>query len=785
MSRRFRRPRFLTWQRAILWSIALLLAAAWTVQRLSAERYRAPIQNALETALARKVKLGALRFSLLPLPGFTIKDVIIGEDPAIGPEAVAYVTTLHARPNFLALLGGPLTLASVDLEETSVNLTRTDQPTAEVRWNFSELMNPKLLATFPDIHMRGGRVNFKFGETKSVFYFSNTDVDLWPPDRSDGPWTIRIRAEPARTDRPSRSFAAFTARGQWDPRGATMTLDARLEKSELGDIVTLFQGSESNLHGHISGDAHFAGPLNRMGLAGKLAIDEIHGWNQTPPSGGAWPFDISGAVDIPGQSMQLRALISGTQPSPLDLRYRVEGYLGRPRWGVNAIFHGLALAPLASMARNLGVPVPADYQIEGTADGAVGYSFAAGQPRVDGDLHVVNASFGFSGSKPVKMLGSTLLFDGTRITMPSALAMQETESESAAVQGQWDMSTRLLTVSLSSAGMSLEPLRRQAAAMDIPVLSEATSGTWSGSLRYSSGGGWTGDVHLKDTTVPFEAFSEPLKLITADAVLEGADVSMRRLAFSLGPLEGQGEYRYQSGSPRPHRFRFVLQNADAATIERLAMPALHRGSFLNYAFNFGRVPEPGWMQAMHADGSLQIGTLTLAGQTFSRVRTQVVWDGSDVRLRSLEAQVAGAAFSGVADASLAQRQPAYAISGHLAGFVWRSGVLAGEGTIDTSGTGGDLLANMSAKGAVRGARIELGPESVYDTVEGCFDWGWDSKNPRLNVNQLILTAGGETYIGSAEMRNGGQLTLHASSGSRQIQVSGALLRGDPLKPAAP
>ncbi|MCU1328053.1 MAG: hypothetical protein JWN34_3423, partial [Bryobacterales bacterium] len=218
--KKFLRPAWL-----VTYFVALVGWAAWYVPRVNAERYREPIHRGLERTLGRKVEFGALQFRLLPVPGFTISDLIIGEDPTIGPEPAAYVKTLHGRPKLSALFGGPLQFASVDLEDTSVNLTRTEGSPESVRWNFSALTSAPPSSSLPVVHMSGGRVNFKFGDTKTVFYLLNTDADLWPPDTADGPWTLKVRAEPARTDRPSRGFGSFVARGEWRPKDQAITVD--------------------------------------------------------------------------------------------------------------------------------------------------------------------------------------------------------------------------------------------------------------------------------------------------------------------------------------------------------------------------------------------------------------------------------------------------------------------------------------------------------------------------------------------------------------------------------
>jgi len=73
------------------------------------------------------------------------------------------------------------------------------------------------------------------------------------------------------------------------------------------------------------------------------------------------------------------------------------------------------------------------------------------------------------------------------------------------------------------------------------------------------------------------------------------------------------------------------------------MPALRRGNFFTYAFNFGRVPEPDWLHNMRADGTIQTASLEVAGSEFTKIRTRVLWDGTEVRLSGLESEFGPAA----------------------------------------------------------------------------------------------------------------------------------------------
>ena len=99
----------------ILMALVGLLALAAGVTQISGDRYRGPVQVALESGLHRKVEIGTVGFRLLPTPALTVSNVTIGEDPAIGREPVAYVTTLRAVPKLLSLLFGPLAFSSVTL----------------------------------------------------------------------------------------------------------------------------------------------------------------------------------------------------------------------------------------------------------------------------------------------------------------------------------------------------------------------------------------------------------------------------------------------------------------------------------------------------------------------------------------------------------------------------------------------------------------------------------------------------------------------------------------------
>ena len=186
---------------------ALVVAVGIAAPFLGADRYAEQIRTGLETALGRRVEFGDVRFNLFTGPGFSISKVVIQEDPAFGREPFAYVESLDARPGLWALMMGRLEFASLRLEDARLNLTRMESG-AGAAWNFAELLHRTKFEALPALYLRSGRINFKFGDTKSVFYVTDTDLDVSPPSALSGEWRVRFSGQPARTDRPARGFGS-------------------------------------------------------------------------------------------------------------------------------------------------------------------------------------------------------------------------------------------------------------------------------------------------------------------------------------------------------------------------------------------------------------------------------------------------------------------------------------------------------------------------------------------------------------------------------------------------
>src|SRR5438270_2071775 len=117
-------------RRALKYTLTTLVFMALALPFVPAGLFRARIQDALEKGLGRKVEIGDVHFTLLPGvlpgPGFTIDQVLIGEDQRAGIEPFAYVESLGASVRLSSLFRSRLEFSSLNLGDATINIVKSD-----------------------------------------------------------------------------------------------------------------------------------------------------------------------------------------------------------------------------------------------------------------------------------------------------------------------------------------------------------------------------------------------------------------------------------------------------------------------------------------------------------------------------------------------------------------------------------------------------------------------------------------------------------------------------------
>ncbi len=328
-------------------------------------------------------------------------------------EPFAYANTLDARISLLALLRGRLEFSSLHLNDATFNLVKPDRRAVE----FSDAAEPDcrgrswlfparrpgtamIPATLPSIKMRGGRVNFKFAETKSVLYFDDTDLDVSPGE--GGAVDLRFSGVPSRTDQAAQNFGHFYVRGTAtpSPAGQQFNFAVELEPSALDAVARLFDNGSAALKGLVSLDAQVSGSPASLDVKGTLLLENA----------GQWRVGYKGKLDLAAQTLELDSI----SPPGLNTKLHVNtrDLLTTPQWEVSADFNDAPLGSGVELARNLGAPLPAKMTVEGVVAGSVRYRNTEG---LGGNLEVRDAVVNMPGAAPLKIPTATVFLKGNSI----------------------------------------------------------------------------------------------------------------------------------------------------------------------------------------------------------------------------------------------------------------------------------------------------------------------------------------------------------------------------------
>ena len=745
-------------------------AAVWLVVGLgapyvNADPYAERLRGSLSRALGRQVEFrSAVKFSLFKGPGFSVDDVVIHEDPAIGAEPIAYMDTITVRPSIWSLLGRRFVVDSIGLEGAHINLAKSDSG----NWNFLSFVNRSVMSAAPAIHVRDSRINFKFGDTKSVFYLMDTDLDISPPGPGGSGWKVSLTGKPARTDRPAQGLGSFSLKGRWFVAPERVDLDLVLDRSGLGEISTLLQGQSGSVHGTVSSRLHLGGPIANIGIQGRMEIADVHRWDLMPVQGQGWPLDVHGRLDLLRQEVDLESSSAGNAPLPLSLRFRATDYLRQPHWAISANWNRFPIPPILELARHMGAHFPPKLEFAGVMDGAIAYSAGT----LQGQISVRDAALTIPDSPAMRFDQAAIVFDGGHVRL-SPTTVRTSEQDEAQVQADYAIGDNTFDLSISANAMKVASLRAQVALAAVPWLEQVRTGQWSGELNYHYGvdlSGWTGRLDLKGAEIPVPGLADPVHLASAHAQIEGARVLLDHFAAQVGASAFAGAYTYEPGTARPHRVRLRAATLDAAALEAEWMPTLRRNPGL-LARALGRSTLPDWLQQRAVDGTIQVDDLLIAGAHLENVRAHVLWDVARVQFEAVQAKLEKAAITGVLAVNLRGARPSYRLDAKVKGLNWQAGKLDGQATVETSGTGLQLVTNLTAEGTFTGAGLDFGGLAGR-SVSGNYALAWGLTAPRLRLTGLNLRSDDDTYTGRGSSQDDGRLLVVLTDGVKEVRVSG-------------
>jgi hypothetical protein len=277
-------------KRRVVWVagvVAIVLLLTLTPPLMNVNRLRRRIAASMSASLGRPVHLDKVTIHLLPVPGFTLENLVVSEDPAFGYEPTIRANVVEATLRPSSLWRRQVEFSTIRFIEPSLNLVRN----AQGKWNLQSLLvhaakvdtapteqskaGPE--PRFPYIEATGARVNLKLGDEKKPFSLTDADFALWLPTPAE--WRMRLEAKPARTDTNISDPGTVRMEGSLR-RAASMAavpvdLRASWEGAPLGEASKLLRGEDADWRGNLTVEATLQGELGAAKLATKVHFEDL------------------------------------------------------------------------------------------------------------------------------------------------------------------------------------------------------------------------------------------------------------------------------------------------------------------------------------------------------------------------------------------------------------------------------------------------------------------------------------------------------------------------------
>lgn len=398
-----------------LTAVLVLLALAFVVPpSIHLNRFRARLSESLSRSLGRQVSVEDVRLRLLPLPGFTFRQLRIADDSEFGNEPILLTSEedgerSDATLRLSSLWRGRLEIASVSLTHASLNLVRT----ADGHWNLETLVNrasqvpsaptakhrAETRTRFPYIELTESRINFKLGSEKKPFALSNAEFALWLA--AENRWNVRLKAVPLRTDEVLSDTGIIRVSGSFDRAGefkeTPFHFKLNWDKPEVDALMRIADGRDPGWRGAVELNAELKGtPADFSGHV-DANLDEFRRYDIARPSA----FDVRISCDqhfegqVPETSVSNALEFHCRAPfenGALLASGTVQPLGHSPSLSVRLIASEMPLSALVKALLRAKRTLPDDLSGEGIVDGEWMIDAQSGQPAIwKGSATVRNA----------------------------------------------------------------------------------------------------------------------------------------------------------------------------------------------------------------------------------------------------------------------------------------------------------------------------------------------------------------------------------------------------------
>ena len=256
---------------------------------INVSRFQHRIERNISNSIGRNVTFDRVSLSLLPLPGFTLENFVIDEDPAFGSEPILWASQVNVTLRISSLWRRHVEFSKISLTDaSSVNLVRLSNG----KWNIEKLLlqASRIEAAptaqrfagpaprFPYIEATGARLNLKLDQEKMPLTLTDAEFALWLPEPHQ--WHLRLLAHPTRTDISPGDTGTIRMEGILGGNNAPVRALAEIpinlrgswEDAQLGDFSRLLTGSDAGLRGDSSMTFAVTGTVDHNTIATNISV---------------------------------------------------------------------------------------------------------------------------------------------------------------------------------------------------------------------------------------------------------------------------------------------------------------------------------------------------------------------------------------------------------------------------------------------------------------------------------------------------------------------------------
>ena len=286
-----------------------ILLALFLPPYINVSRLQRSVARNISASLGRPVHFDNITLNLLPIPGFTLQNFVVDEDPGFGSEPILRASQVRANLRLRSLWSQHVEFSRIALTDPSVNLVRS----ANGQWNIEELLLQAsrnqaaptaqkyagAAPRFPYIEASGARLNLKLDQEKTPFSLTEADFALWLPQPHQ--WHLRLEAHPVRTDTSPAdtgtlrveatlgapdSGAANTSADALSASLANLPIDLHgsWQDVQLGGLSRLLAAHDAGLRGVLSLTFNLLGTLGQNTVETDIQLSNARRADFVPPS---------------------------------------------------------------------------------------------------------------------------------------------------------------------------------------------------------------------------------------------------------------------------------------------------------------------------------------------------------------------------------------------------------------------------------------------------------------------------------------------------------------------